>query len=144
MHGFFNDSNTIFLSGIAMKENKKILAKRKTLESIAEAAKNVFPKEFIALLGSKNKNSIIDELVVTPATFGDSFSSVYLDLLPFDKSIVGSVHSHPSDNNWPSSADKRFFKKTGKIHLIICLPFNISSIRAFDAEGKEVEIEVVE
>ncbi|MDD5162824.1 MAG: Mov34/MPN/PAD-1 family protein [Candidatus ainarchaeum sp.] len=127
-----------------MNNLKKILVKRQTLESIAEASKNVFPKEFIALLGSKSKNSIIDELVIIPATFGDSFSSVYLDLLPFDKSILGSVHSHPSDSNRPSSADKRFFKKTGEIHLIICLPFSISSIRAYDAEGKEIEMEVIE
>lgn len=122
----------------------KARIKNWTIESIIGAAKNVYPREFAAMLGSKTKNRIIDELVILPADFGDSFSSVYLDTLPFDKSIMGSVHSHPSYNNTPSPEDKRFFKKTGEIHLIICLPFNISSIRAFNAEGKEIELEVVE
>ena len=118
--------------------------KRATAESIAIASRNVFPKEFIAMLGSKGKNNVIDELVVLPSLFGDSFSSIDLNLVPFDKSIVGSIHSHPSPNNNPSSEDKRFFKKTGKINLIISYPFNIGNIAAYNADGKRIELEVVE
>ncbi|MDD5148690.1 MAG: Mov34/MPN/PAD-1 family protein [Candidatus ainarchaeum sp.] len=124
-----------------MQNNATI--RRGTIESIIEAAKNVYPKEFVSLLGSKKKNGTIDELVVAPATFGDSFSSVDLYDLPFDKGIIGSVHSHPSPDNRPSSADKRFFKKTGEIHLIIGYPFTINNIRAFNAEGKQIGIEVI-
>lgn len=108
------------------------------------AARNVYPKEFIAFLGSTQKNSVIDELVMLPSTFGEGFSSIRMDLLPIDKSIVGSVHSHPSPNAFPSRADKSFFPKTGEIHLIIAYPFNISSIAAFNAKGKPVRVEVVE
>ena len=117
--------------------------KKGTIESIIGASKNVYPNEFVAMLGSTKKDGIIDELVVVPATFGDSFSSVDLFAMPIDKSIIGSVHSHPSYSNMPSSADKRFFKKTGEIHLIISLPFNISGIKAFNAEGKEILLEVI-
>lgn len=121
-----------------------IKIKRKTLESIAEAARNVFPKEFIALLGKNKKTGIIEELVILPATFGEDFSSIDLHLVPFDESIVGSIHSHPSPNNNPSRGDKAFFKKTGEIHLIISYPFNLENTKAVNSDGKTIEIQVVE
>jgi proteasome lid subunit RPN8/RPN11 len=117
--------------------------KKETLEAICLAARNVYPKEFIALLGRNPKTKIIDEIVVQPATFGEGFSSLDLEMLPFDPNIIGSVHSHPTNNNFPSSADKRFFSKTGQIHLIVSYPFNINNFRAFDIKGKEIEIEIV-
>jgi len=123
---------------------EKIRVKKHTLEDIAEAAKNTYPKEFLALIGSTKKNRVIDEFVLMPATYGDTFSSMQLHLVPFDKSIMGSVHSHPGPSAKPSSADINFFKKTGKMHLIISMPFNIQNIRAFDSEGKELEMEVLE
>lgn len=122
----------------------KARVKRSTLGDIAMASRNTYPKEFLALLGSTKKNGIIDEFVLMPATYGDTFSSMQLHLVPFDKGILGSVHSHPGPSAMPSSADKKFFKKTGEIHLIISLPFSIDSIRAFNAEGKEIEMEVLE
>jgi len=114
-----------------------------TLEAIALAAQNVYPDEFIALLGSRKKG-IIDEFVVLPATFGESFSSLRMDLLPFDKSIVGSVHSHPSRSARPSQGDLLAFPAMGEIHLIIAYPFSLGSARAFDAKGKELVLEVLE
>ncbi|MCX6799066.1 MAG: Mov34/MPN/PAD-1 family protein [Candidatus Diapherotrites archaeon] len=116
--------------------------KRGTLEDIAEAARNVYPDEFIALLGSKK--GVINHLVVLPATFGSDSSSLRLDLLPFDMSVAGSVHSHPSRNARPSRGDLGAFTQTGEIHLIIAFPFSLSSIRAFNAKGKELEIEAIE
>ena len=118
--------------------------KKSTLESICSAARNVYPNEFIALLGSSKRNGTIDELVVLPATFGEDFSSIRFDLLPFDSSIAGSVHSHPDSDARPSSADLQVFKETGETHLIIAHPFSFSSTRAFGANGKALKIEVVE
>ncbi len=117
--------------------------KRQTLETICEASKNVYPKEFIAMLGM-SEGKAIDEIVVLPATFGENFSSIRTDLLPVDASVVGSVHSHPSPHPYPSGADLNVFRKTGKIHLIIAYPFSFKSVRAFDAKGIELQLEVVE
>ena len=117
--------------------------KKSTLESICEAARNTFPDEFIALIGSK-QFGVIDDLVVLPATYGKNFSSIRIDLVPFDETIVGSVHSHPGRSALPSKADLHVFRKTGKRHLIIAHPFTFENVRAMDANGKELELEVVE
>ena len=118
--------------------------KRLTLEAILQAARNTYPREFIALLGSKKKGSnVIDEFVLLPSTYGANFSSIRLDLLPYSVGTVGSVHSHPGPYATPSKADLRAFSRFGKINLIISYPFSLESARAFDAEGKELEIEVV-
>jgi proteasome lid subunit RPN8/RPN11 len=117
--------------------------KKSTLESICEAARNTYPDEFIALIGSK-RYGVIDDLVVLPATFGENFSSIRIDLAPFDDSIVGSVHSHPGKSARPSGADLRVFKRTGKTHLIIAHPFSLENARAFARNGEELELKVVE
>lgn len=118
---------------------------KSTLEALTLAARNTYPDEFLALLGSRQgKGNVIDEYVLLPAIYGKSFSSIRLDLLPFDSDVRGSVHSHPSYSSMPSSADLRAFKRMGEIHLIIAKPFNLESVRAFDGKGKSLEIEVVE
>ncbi len=115
-----------------------------TVESIVQAARNVYPNEFIALLGSKQKNKVVDELVILPATYGETFSSIRMHLLPFDKSVLGSVHSHPGYSAKPSRGDLAFFKRLGKLHLIICAPFTFEAIKAYNRNGEEIEIEIVE
>ena len=115
-----------------------------TMEAITLAARNVYPNEFPALLSSKKNGNTIDEFVLAPATYGKTFSSIRLDLVPYDNSIRGSAHSHPSPNASPSKGDLRAFKSMGKIHLIIAYPFSFESIRAYDQSGKEAKIDVVE
>lgn len=117
--------------------------KRQTLEALLLAARNTFPNEFIALLARKGKSRAINEYVLLPSTYGKTFSSIRLDLLPYNLGTVGSVHSHPSPNPRPSRADLKAFKAMGEIHLIIGSPFNSGSVKAFDRQGKEVPLEVV-
>ncbi len=125
-----------------MEESVKI--KRATLEAISKAAKNLYPNEFFALLGSTKKNSIIDEIVMIPSIYGKEHASFRLDLVPVDFSIKGSVHSHPSGSNFPSRADLRVFPKTGEIHLIISYPFTINNARLFDSKGRELEWQTID
>ena len=113
-----------------------------TLDSIIIAARNVYPNEFFSMLGGKG--GMIEELVVVPAIFGEDFSSYRLDLLPIDRGIIGSVHSHPSPANYPSFADLDSFAKFGEIHLIIGYPYDFNTIRAFDNKGKKVALRVNE
>ncbi len=112
-----------------------------TLESVIIAAKNVYPHEFFSMLGGKNKT--IEELVIVPATFGENFSSYSMDLVPFDKTIIGTIHSHPSIYNHPSDADLDSFRRFGEIHLIISYPYEFNTIRAFDSKGNKVTLSVV-
>ena len=118
--------------------------KKATADSIVMAARNTYPDEFLALLGAGSGDGVIDELVVIPAIYGKNFASLRIDLIPFDSSVKGSVHSHPSENNSPSSADLGFFPALGEIHLIIAYPFNYGTLRAFDAKGNDIEFEIIE
>lgn len=116
--------------------------KESVLESIVLAAKKVYPDEFISMLG-KNKEGEIIELVVFPAVYGKTFSSIRVDLIPFDRTIIGTIHSHPGKNNNPSQGDLKVFGALGKIHLIICWPFNLDNIKGFNEKGKEIKLEVI-
>ena|SRR3989338_6880038 len=116
--------------------------KRSVVESIIIASANVYPLEFISMLGGKGKT--IEELVVVPAQFGEDYSSYRLDLVPFDREIIGTVHSHPSEYNNPSQADLDSFSRFGEIHLIIGYPYELNTIRAFDNKGRKIVLQVVE
>jgi len=116
--------------------------KESVVESICIAAKNVYPNEFISMLG-KNRENEIFELVMLPAVYGKNFSSIRTDLIPFDRNIIGTIHSHPGRNNNPSQGDLKVFSMLGKIHLIICQPFEPENIKGFDEKGKEIQIEKI-
>ena len=118
--------------------------KKSVLLDVIDAARNTFPDEFFAMLAVKEKEGLVEEFVVVPAVFGKAHTIIRSDLVPFDKKIVGSVHSHPSPNAFPSSADINSFRHFGEIHLIIAAPFNLSSINAFDWKGKRIELKVVD
>jgi proteasome lid subunit RPN8/RPN11 len=90
------------------------------------------------------ENNHIDELILTHSIYGDNVSSIYMESMPFDKSVIGSAHSHPSNSNKPSGEDIHSFPKFGKIHLIIALPFNMDDIKMFDVRGKEINFRVIE
>ncbi|MCR4335080.1 MAG: Mov34/MPN/PAD-1 family protein [archaeon] len=115
--------------------------KNEVIESIIIAARNVYPDEFFSMLGGTEDK--ITELVIVPATFGENFSSYRLDLVPFDKNIIGTIHSHPSPNNNPSRADLESFAAKGKIHLIISHPYTLDTIRAYDTEGNRKQLKVI-
>lgn len=117
----------------------EILISKHVLFKIIQFAKNSYPKEFIAFLKGKisNKRLIINDLVYQH--FKSSFHSASVDKqLPLSNDIFGSVHSHPSYSNSPSNQDLQFFNNNGTLHLIICKPFNLESIKAFNYLGKEI------
>ncbi len=116
--------------------------KKGLIESLLLASKNVYPNEFFCLLGGKG--GTIEEFVVVPAIFGDGFASYSADLIPFDREIIGTMHSHPSIYNHPSEADLESFRKFGKVHIIISYPYDLNTIRAFDNNGKTVQLKVIE
>lgn len=116
--------------------------KKGLIDDLLQASKNTFPDEFFCLLGGNAKQQSVEEFVVIPAVFGKQHTLVQDWLKPVDKSIVGSVHSHPSPNNFPSDADIRSFPRFGEIHLIFAYPFREQDARLFDARGKEIKFEL--
>lgn len=115
------------------------------LDLIIECAKSNYPNEFGGLLRrDSEKKDLITELVLLPGTVsGDTHAIFKLHMLPIDFSIVGTVHSHPSPNAQPSSADRQLFEKFGRINIIIALPYTTSSWKAFDFKGEEIKLTVV-
>ena len=94
-------------------------------------------------IDDKDKNTIV-ELILLPGTIsGDAHAIFRLHMLPIDLSIVGTVHSHPSPYPIPSEADLELFRKHGRIHIIAASPFNISSWKAYDYDGKEIEMIII-
>ncbi len=128
-----------------MKGGLKLLMyniRRPTLDSIIIAARNVHPLEFFSMLGGKNKT--IEELVIVPAVFGENYASYSMEHVPIDRTIIGTVHSHPTEHNYPSDADLESFEKFGEVHLIISHPYDFNTIRAFDNKGKKMTLRVLE
>jgi proteasome lid subunit RPN8/RPN11 len=112
---------------------------------IAESAKSLYPKEFAGLLRcDEEEKSLITEIVLLPGTIsGDSHAIFKMQMKPFDLSIVGTVHSHPSPSFYPSSADKMLFSKYGRIHMIIAYPYSTDSWKAYNARGDPVTMYII-
>jgi len=113
------------------------------LEFILAASRNVYPREFTAQL--RMEGDVITDVLITPkSTYGQGFAVTRLDMIPIDRSIKGSVHSHPSQSFNPSGADIRFFRKTGTVHLIVKYPYkSIEDVAGYDMNGERIPLLVV-
>ena len=118
--------------------------KQIVLHSIIQAAQNTHPNEFVAFLGGDKKQKMVTGLIILPAVFGTEHAIIRSDLLPWNAQSLGSVHSHPGFSNRPSPEDKKMFQQQGEIHLIICMPFSLQTIQAFDHNGKPAGFETIE
>ena len=128
----------------AVNIQKKWKIKRKCLDLIFECARSNYPNEFGGLLRvDTNSKDTISEIVVLPGTIsGESHAIFQLHMLPIDFSIVGTVHSHPSPSFHPSDADIHLFGKFGRVHIVVAYPFTESSWKAYDHNGKTIDINI--
>ncbi len=117
-----------------------MLIRAEACELILGASKSLHPREFMGLL--RMEKGIITEVLVLPASvWGDGFASVSEMHVPYDKTIVGSVHSHPTQNNRPSSPDLVGFGKSGTIHMIAGYPYRgIEDIACYGMHGERMEL----
>ncbi|HDI23688.1 MAG TPA: hypothetical protein ENF40_00510 [Thermoplasmatales archaeon] len=115
---------------------------RDCLATILESSRSMHPKEFAGFL--RAERDVIREVLLLPGMIhGDRHAIFNLAMLPIDYSVVGTVHSHPSPSNKPSKEDLQMFFKYGKVHIIVAMPYDEDSWRAYDWNGKEIEVEVV-
>lgn len=137
--------NDCHLKGENLKMRKIRGIEKECLDLIKESARSSHPKEFAGLLSVGDDKEIISEVVLLPGTISGSRHAIYrLTMAPVDYSIVGTVHSHPSPYPVPSEADINFFQKYGRVHIIIAMPYNDTSWKAYDFNGKEIHLEVVD
>ncbi len=113
-----------------------------TLKFILEVSKSSAPKEFAGMLSGDG--DVIKDVVIVPGTESSDESAVMqLFMLP-NIHTIGTVHSHPSGNLNPSSADLELFDKKGRYHIIVGSPFTLSNWRCYNNRGETVELEMVD
>ncbi len=120
----------------------EIRIKKELLETLFALGKSQHPNEFLAVL--KYNGDIIEDLELIPGTISDKSSAGFdTFMMPLGTDTAGSAHSHPTGPVKPSTADLRFFPKTGRYHIIIGAPYDENSWRVFRADGKPAAAEVV-
>ena len=67
----------------------------------------------------------------------------HLGMKPVDRTIKGTLHSHPDPHPYPSDADFELFEHEGVIHLILGQPYGEDDWRAYDHTGVPTFLEVV-
>jgi len=122
---------------------KKLIFKREVVNSILTFCKMYHPNEAILVLRGNNKKDalIIESLMVPPMSeYGPYYSGFPIHMLPFDRSIVGTAHSHPSGNAKPSLTDLHHV--TGFLSVIVRYPYEDGDLFAYDVNGAEWEFSV--
>ena len=127
-----------------MAKTTAVSMSQELLDSIFEGAKRLYPRETILLLRGKKVKDVVRivDLIVPPlATYGHGFANYQLHLLPMDFSLVGTVHSHPSDNTTPSDVDFNHF--FGRILMIVGYPYaSEQNVAVYNSCGEKLPIEV--
>lgn len=112
------------------------------LDLLLELGRESHPREFAGVL--REEGGIISEFTLLPGTVtGSGSATLFLDMMPLDTHVAGSVHSHPNGVLSPSQADLSFFPRTGRYHLIVGYPYSRDSWRCFRADGSPASLEVV-
>jgi proteasome lid subunit RPN8/RPN11 len=117
---------------------------RRALDTALASARSSYPNEFGGVLRA-DPPGVISELLLLPGTTaGRRHANFQLWMLHADVSVAGTVHSHPSGALRPSDADLRLFRSWGRRHLILGHPFTQGMWRAYDGNGNETNLRVVE
>jgi len=122
-----------------------VFIERDVVDTIMEFAKKAHPNEFSAYLQGKVTNKILYvKGIVYEHYHATETQAVISADLPLLSEVVGTVHSHPSFNNLPSAADKRGLFTMGLVNLIICQPYTLRRVAAYDTRGRPIDFTVVE
>jgi proteasome lid subunit RPN8/RPN11 len=109
------------------------------LEIFLELCKQVYPNENIMLIRGRVKKgvAVVEEFLIPPlSTYADGFSSFPTHMIPFDLSIIGVAHSHPSGDNNPSLADLNNIY--GRLMIIAGYPYNEMSLAVYNSKGEKL------
>ena len=116
--------------------------RRKVLRMILEASKDIYPREFGAIL--RAEEGVITEILLVPGTVSGNRHAIFqLHMLPADFTVVGTVHSHPSGNYHPSDEDLMLFRKFGGLHIIVGHPYDEDTWAAWKFSGERLDLQVL-
>jgi proteasome lid subunit RPN8/RPN11 len=122
----------------------KVRVKKELIDGILSYSRDMHPREIILLLRGKAGNDIeVNEVVMPPGAIqGLGFSGFQPHMLPFDLSIVGVVHSHPSGSSSPSVHDLNH--PYGRITMIAAYPYrSVDDVTILGKGGQMLPFEVV-
>src|SRR5438445_11494385 len=89
---------------------------RKTLRMILEASRDMYPREFGAIL--RAEEGTITELILVPGTVSGKRHAIFqLHTLPADFSVVVTVHTHQSGIYEPSDDDRSYINTYCYFHM---------------------------
>jgi len=110
---------------------------RSVLQNLCALSKEFHPREVGGILLGRN---VINDFVMMPGKF--SYGEVLVNMydVPIYPNMAGTFHSHPTPDARPSRADLSFFSRWGRIHLIIGAPYDLNSVKAYDPQGKPVDV----
>lgn len=114
---------------------------RDALEAFLEMCREMYPNENIMLIRGKIKGdkAVVSEFLIPPfSTYGKGFSGFSTHMIPFDLSIIGVAHSHPSGNASPSTEDLNYFY--GRLMIIAGWPYTERDIRAYNSKGERLDV----
>lgn len=120
-------------------EEVELKIKKELIQGLLAYSRDMHPNEMILLLRGKVGDEIeVDEVIIPPsAVHGQRFSLFQPYMIPFDTSILGIVHSHPSGTLRPSVHDLNHFY--GRIMMIVAYPYqSVEDIAVFDGKGQRV------
>ena len=119
----------------------KIFIRKELLNGIFGLCQEHHPNEILGLL--RMDGNMITEFILPPGALTSTSSGVFFpNRIPFDLSIKGTVHSHPTGNPNPSPTDLESIFKKMQFHLIIGYPYNVKKTKSFDMNGNEIDFEV--
>ncbi len=118
---------------------------QEVIDSIIHYAKSSDPNEFIALFDAEKKGKVlhIENLIFLPGEVSNEGAIINTNVLPVMTKNWGSVHSHPGPSAMPSGTDLTTFAKTGLFHMIICRPYDVSSILAYNRYGEFADFKII-
>ena len=123
---------------------KKVCVDQGVIDSVVFYSKKSYPNEFLAMLDGyvKNKVLYITGLLFLPGERSHTSATFNDWMIPPNQKKWGSVHSHPGNNANPSHADLMTFSKHGPFHMIVCEPYSLETMKAYDAYGNPTTFEV--
>jgi proteasome lid subunit RPN8/RPN11 len=125
-----------------MKERNLTGIARETLKFVLSVSKSSHPKEFAGML--YEDDGVITRIDV-PVTQSSNVSAVMnLFMLPVNPHIAGSVHSHPSGDISPSSADINMFMQNGDYHIIVGYPYDMKNWICYDRVGNKRHLAILD
>ena len=123
--------------------SREIAIKKELIDGIIGLCKAQHPNEILGFL--RVEDGIASEYILLPGAITNETSGVFSPgRVPFDPTLEGSVHSHPSGVPYPSKKDLEKVFMSKRFNFIVGYPYTYNSTRCFDQKGNELNFIIVD